>query len=234
MGHFPLIRRQRNTTAPGPANSEQDGCGDSAGVLSSGGCSSGSSPPGPLRRGQLRARDCLGTELKRLQSAQSSSRRTSQQISASGSLPGILSPRPGGTTEERGVPVPMVAVSSCLLWRTHPHQLPSPPGSPQSLIAPTPQQQSPRQLCSRERNWTQRRFAFNLRMGVLSTERDSYQTAGDPAAFSTGRLRNNNQDYAPLYMLHTFIQCNLSTARVGPGAACGTLVSRAPSYIYGK
>merc|ERR1711874_401528 len=92
MGHFPLIRRQRNTTAPGPANSEQDGCGDSAGVLSSGGCSSGSSPPGPLRRGQLRARDCLGTELKRLQSAQSSSRRTSQQISASGSLPGILSP----------------------------------------------------------------------------------------------------------------------------------------------
>merc|ERR1711874_484020 len=54
-----------------------------------------------------------------------------------------------------------------------PHQLPSPPGSPQSLIAPTPQQQSPRQLCSRERNWTQRRFAFNLRMGVLSTERDS-------------------------------------------------------------
>merc|ERR1711874_299878 len=92
MGHFPLIRRQRNTTAPGPANSEQDGCGDSAGVLSSGGCSSGSSPPGPLRRGQLRARDCLGTELKRLQSAQSSSRRTSQQISASGSLPGY-SPR---------------------------------------------------------------------------------------------------------------------------------------------
>merc|ERR1711874_510458 len=108
MGHFPLIRRQRNTTAPGPANSEQDGCGDSAGVLSSGGCSSGSSPPGPLRRGQLRARDCLGTELKRLQSAQSSSRRTSQQISASGSLPGILSPRPGGTTEERGVPVPSI------------------------------------------------------------------------------------------------------------------------------
>merc|ERR1711874_710716 len=50
------------------------------------------------------------------------------------------------------------------------------------------------------RNWTQRRFAFNLRMGVLSTERDSQQPAGDPAAFSTGRLRNNNQDYAPLYM----------------------------------
>merc|ERR1711874_392475 len=92
MGHFPLIRRQRNTTAPGPANSEQDGCGDSAGVLSSGGCSSGSSPPGPLRRGQLRARDCLGTELKRLQSAQSSSRRTTSRYLHQVPCPGY-SPR---------------------------------------------------------------------------------------------------------------------------------------------
>merc|ERR1711874_775140 len=172
MGHFPLIRRQRNTTAPGPANSEQDGCGDSAGVLSSGGCSSGSSPPGPLRRGQLRARDCLGTELKRLQSAQSSSRRTSQRISASGSLPGILSPTWRHDRGARGA-----CANGCCEFlpplKNPPPQLPSPPVSPQSLIAPTPQQQSPRQLCSRERNWTQRRFAFNLRMGVLSTERDS-------------------------------------------------------------
>merc|ERR1712243_396852 len=71
-------------------------------------------------------------------------------------------------------------------------QPPSQPGSPPSLTVPTHQQLSLLLLSSRDRSWTQRKFASNSRTEVLSTERESSETVAAPAVSSMARHLQSN------------------------------------------